>query len=92
MSSGGLVRTLFPPFMFLTALAMVVVAFGLLAFGTPDISVDLHQARATNDELFKETLESDLAYRTWIHYLRIAGLFICAIVSIVVGFVSMKQR
>ena len=71
---------------------MMVVAFGMLAFGSPEIGVELHQARATNDDVFTKTLEADLAYRQWKHYLQIAALFGCSLICIFTGFRAMHQR
>ena len=84
-------RQLLPPFCFLFALIMAGVAFSLLAIGSPDVGVELHQARATNDEFFKDALESDLSRKQWAHSLMIVGLLASSVLMIVVGFQSMRK-
>ena len=70
---------------------MAGVAFSLLAVGPPDAGIDLHQARAANDELFKDALESDLNRKQWTHSLLVAGLMASSVLMIVVGFQSMRK-
>jgi hypothetical protein len=71
---------------------MLVVGFGLLAFGAPDISIDLHQARASSDELFQTALEADLVSRQWKHYSLVGGLFLSSVVMVAAGFRIMNRK
>lgn len=85
-----MLRNVFPPLCLLLALAMAIVGFSMLAFGGPDASVALHQARASGDELSKTTLESDLAHRQTTRVVMIVSLLVGSGVMTLVAFGSMR--
>jgi len=74
----------------LLALAMAIVGFSMIAFGGPDASVNLHQARAAGDELATDTLEADLEQRQTHRVTMIVLLFVGSGVMTIVGFGSKK--
>lgn len=86
-----MLRSMFPPLCLLMALAMAVVGFSMLAFGAPDASVDLHQARAVGDELATDTLEADLEQRQTQRVVMIVSLFVGSGIMTIVAFGSMKS-
>ena len=51
------VSNLLSPICLAIALVMLVTAFAILVTDAPDVSVQLHQARASGDELVEEALE-----------------------------------
>jgi hypothetical protein len=79
-------RSILPPFCLLLAIAMAVVGFSMLAFGNPEASVELHQARASGDELATATLEADLSSRQMKRTTMIVLLFVGSGVMTTVGF------
>ena len=85
-----MIRSLFSPLCLLLAIAMAVVGFSMLAFGGPEASLSLHQARATGDELAETTLEADLDARQTQRVTMIVMLFVGSGVMTIVGFGSMQ--
>ena len=83
-------KSILPPACLLLALAMAIVGFSMIAFGGPDDSVSLHQARAAGDELATETFEADLKQRQTQRVTMIVLLFVGSGVMTIVGFGSMK--
>ena len=81
-----------PPLCFLLALALLVVGSSLLVVGFPEVSIELHRARASGDDAFTETLESDLSERRMTRGTLIALSFVGSVVVTVVGFHAMKRR
>lgn len=86
-----MLKSIFPPFCLLTAIAMAVVAFAMLAFGGPEASLELHRARANGDELATSTLEADLADRQTKRTTMIVLLFVGSGVMTYVAFGSMNS-
>ena len=78
------------PFCLLLALAMLIVGFSMIAFGGPEASIELHQARASGDDAFVNVLEADLQrnqhYRTGL----IVFLFLGSCVMTVIAFRTMR--
>ncbi len=85
-----MLKSILPPVCLLLALAMAVVGFSMIAFGGPETTVSLHQARANGDDLATETLEADLEKRQTQRVTMIVLLFVGSGVMTVVGFSSMK--
>ena len=85
-----MLRILFPPICLLLALALAIVGFSMLAFGGPEASVSLHEARAKGDELATDTLEADLAERQTDRVVLIASLFAASGVMTIVAFGVMQ--
>lgn len=83
-------KAIFPPFCLFMAIAMAVVAFSMLAFGSPEASIDLHQARASGDEMSTTSLEADLASRQVKRTTMIVLLFVGSGVMTGVAFSSIK--
>lgn len=72
----------------IVAIAMAVVGFSMLAFGEPEASLELHQARANADELATSALEADLEGRQFNRTTMIVLLFLGSGVMTAVGFGS----
>lgn len=85
-----MLKAILPPFCLLLALAMAITGFSMLAFGAPEASISLHQARATGDELSTETLEEDLRQRQRSRIILIAALFAGSGAMTLVAFGSMS--
>ena len=85
-----MLRFLFPPLCLLVALASAIVGFSMLAFGGPEASVSLHEARSQGDELSTDTLEADLATRQTNRVVLISSLFATSGVMTIVAFGSMR--
>ena len=85
-----MIRSIFPPICLLMAIAMAVVGFSMLAFGGPDASLNLHEARVSGDELTTTTLEADLKRRQTQRVTTIVLLFVGSGVMTMVAFGAMK--
>ena len=85
-----MLRSLFPPLCLLLALSMAIVGFSMLAFGGPEASVSLHEARASGDELATSTLEADLKEKQATRVTLIVLLFVGSGVMTVIAFGSMR--
>ena len=85
-----MLKSLFPPICLLLALASAIVGFSMLAFGAPEASVSLHEARAQGDELATNTLEADLAKRQTDRVVLITSLFAASGVMSIVAFGVMQ--
>ncbi|MFC1758199.1 hypothetical protein ACFL2H_05460 [Planctomycetota bacterium] len=83
-------KAILPPFCLLLALASAIVGFSMLAFGGPEASISLHQARAEGDELATDTLEADLAERQSNRVVMIISLFVVSGVMTIVAFGAMQ--
>ena len=81
-----------PPLCFVLALAMLVVGFSLLVIGFPEPSIELHRARASGDDNFTETLESDLRKRRLTRGALITSSLVGSVVVTIVGFRAMHHR
>lgn len=84
-------KAIFPPSCLVLAIAMAVVGFSMLAFGAPEASLDLHQARASGDELVTTTLEADLESRQMKRTAMIVLLFAGSGVMTLVAIGSIKS-
>ena len=81
-----------PPLCFLLAFTLFVTGFSLIAIGFPDASVELHQARASGDEMFTETLEADLQKRRFTHGTLITLSLVGSVFVTMAGFRAMQRR
>lgn len=86
-----MLRSVFPPICLLLSIAMAVVGFSMLAFGGPDVSVNLHEARAQGDELATTALEEDLETRQTKRIVMIVSLFVGSGLMTVVAFGAMQN-
>ena len=68
------------------------MAFSLIAFGGPEASVELHQARAAGDEALTAVLEGDLGHQQTMRITTIVLLFAGSVAMTVVAFVTMRRR
>lgn len=85
-----MLKAIFPPICLLLALSSAIVGFSMLAFGGPEASISLHQARAQGDELATDTLEADLADRQSDRIVLITSLFVASGVMTIVAFAVMQ--
>lgn len=84
-------RSLFPPLCLFIALAMAIVAFSIIAFGGPEASIELHQARAAVDKTFVNALEADLERQQTFRIALIVLLLLGSGVMTIVAFGSMRR-
>ena len=87
-----MLKSILPPVCLLLALALAVTGFSVIAFGGPEASVSLHEARASGDELTKETLEEELARQKLSRGVFITMLFVGSGVMTIVAFAAMGER
>ena len=85
-----MMKSILPPICLLLALALAITGFAVIAFGSPEETVSLYQARADGDERATTTLEDDLQHRQTSQTLMIAGLFVSSAVMTVTAFTSMS--
>ena len=78
-----------PPFCLLLALLMFIAGFALLAVDQPGPSTELHQARISGDEEYREVLEEQLRKQELGRNVLIAALFVSGGLSTIVAFLSM---
>ena len=81
---------LLPPVCFLLAIALLVTGFALLSYGSPEVGVELHRARADLDQQSQDVLEEDLARRQWIHRGFVGAVFALSVILVVTGFLVMR--
>ena len=87
-----MLKAVLPPVCLLLALALAVTGFSMIAFGEPEPSISLHEARASGDELSESTLEADLKQRQFSRTLFITMLFVGSGAMTIVAFSSMGGR
>ncbi len=81
-----MLRAFLPPLCLVLALAQLIVAFTLLSVGEPEVDVEIHRARVESTEEHVAALEDRLARRQWGYRGLIAGLFVGAVATTVIGF------
>ena len=69
---------------------MFLTAMALLAVGPPDVGLELHRARVSGDEAYRELLESQLQARRRRHHALVAVLLSGGVVLIITAFVIMR--
>lgn len=85
-----MLKAILPPFCLLLALALAITGFAMIAFGGPEASISLHEARASGDELTTNTLEDDLNQRQTSRMVMIGGLFVGSGAMTLIAFASMS--
>ena len=81
---------LIPPLCLILALLSVITAFALVMTGTPEVGIELHQARVGDDDKYRLLLEEQLEdQRRQRHYL-IAALSTSGVLLTTVAFLSMR--
>ena len=85
-----MLKTFLPPFCLLLALALAITGFSMIAFGGPEASISLHEARASGDELTTNTLEQDLQQRQTSRMVMIGLLFAGSGAMTLVAFGAMS--
>ena len=83
-------QRILPPLCLLLAAAMLVAGFGLWAVESPEAGVDLHRARVTGDEPYREVLEAKLQRRQQTRHWLLGGLFLGAGFFAVAGLLTMR--
>lgn len=86
-----LIKSIAPPICLMLALALAITGFSMLAFGGPEDSISLHQARASGDELTTSVLEKDLHQRQTSRVVLIVSTFVGSGVMTLVAFFSMGE-
>ncbi len=85
-----MLNQLFPPLCLLLALTMLIVSFSMIAFGGPEASIELHQARASGDDTAVDVLEADLGQKQTSRVVLIVCLLLGSGVMTVLAFSSMR--
>ena len=83
-------KAFLPPFCLLLALALAITGFSMIAFGGPEESISLHEARASGDDLTQTTLELDLKQRQTSRVVMIGLLFAGSAAMTLIAFGSMS--
>jgi len=83
-------KAVLPPVCLLLALGLAITGFSMIAFGGPEESISLHEARANGDDLTTDTLEDDLLSRQTSRMVMIGLLFAGSGVMTLVGFGAMS--
>lgn len=86
----ALMQRLIPPLCLLLALAMAVAAFALWAVEAPEAGIELHRARVSGDEPYRQVLEAQLKRRRWARKALLGGLFVGSGLMIVAAFLTMR--
>ena len=81
---------LVPPMCLVLGLAMLVAGFALMAVEPPPEPMELHQARVTGDDKFRDVLEGNVARQRLARKLLIGSLFGCSGLMVVLAFLSMS--
>ena len=79
-----------PPFCLVLSLLMFIAGFALLAVDRPEPSTELHRARISGDDEYRDLLEEDLRESQILRKTLISTLFAAGVMSIFVAFVSMR--
>ena len=82
-------KAIIPPLCLLIALALAITGTAMIAFGGPEESISLHEARVSGDDLTKDTLEQDLEQKQFSRVVFITTLFATSGIMIFVGFATM---
>jgi hypothetical protein len=85
-----MLRAVFPPLCLLLALAMAIVSFSMIAFGGPEASIALHEARASGDERAQTAFETNLNRQRRDRVTMIVLLLVGSGVMTIVAFGSMR--
>jgi len=83
-------RRLVPPLCLLLALAMGVAGFALWAVERPQPGIDLHRARVSGDQQYRELLEAQLQRQRWTRNLVLGCLFAGSGGLTVIAFLTME--
>ena len=83
-------RHVLPPFCLILALAMLVAGFAIWAVEPPQANVELHRARVSGDEDYRDLLEAQLARRQLARKVLVGCLFGSSALMVVVAFMSMR--
>ena len=85
-----MLKAVLPPVCLLLALGLAITGFSMIAFGGPEESISLHEARASGDDLTTNTLEDDLLSRQTSRMIMIGLLFAGSGAMTLVAFGSMS--
>jgi hypothetical protein len=78
-----------PPTCLLLGLAMLVAGFALLAVEPPPEPMELHQARVSGDDEYRDVLEGNVARQRLARKLLVGSLFGFSALMVVLAFLSM---
>ena len=78
------------PLCLLLALAMVIVGFGLLAFGPPEPSAELPAARAAGDDQYADALEEEHDGQQRRRTVLLVCLFVGSVIFTVLAYTAMR--
>lgn len=88
----GRMKHVVPPLCLLLGLAMLIAAFAMLAVEAPADPLELHKARVTGDEAYRDVLEAGLAHRRVARTTLIVALFACSGLMVVIAFLAMTPK
>lgn len=78
-----------PPLCLVLGLTMLVAGFALLALEPPPEPLELHQARVTGDDEYRDVLEGNVARQRLARKLLIGSLFGFSGLMVLLAFLSM---
>ncbi len=79
-----------PPFFLVLSLLMFIAGFALLAVERPEPSTELHRARISGDDAYRDLLEEKLRERQILRNSLIGTLFVAGVMSTTVAFLTMR--
>ena len=85
-------KSILPPVCLFLSLSLAITGFAIIAFGGPEESISLHEARASGDELSTNTLEDDLAQRQRSRRLLLTLMFVGSGAMTLAAFGAMGGR
>jgi hypothetical protein len=71
---------------------MLIAAFAMSAVEAPADPIELHAARVTGDDAYREVLEAGVARRRLARMTLIVALFACSGLMVVIAFVAMAPK
>jgi hypothetical protein len=78
-----------PPLCLLLALVLLITGFAMLAVEPPQASVELHAARVSGDDQYRDLLESQLTKRRFARKVLLACVFAGSGLMVVLAFLTM---
>ena len=78
-----------PPLCLLLALAMLIAGFALLAVERPEAPIQLHAARVSGDDAYRDVLEAQLARRQFARRILVGSLFAGSVLMTALAFLAM---
>ena len=83
-------RQVVPPLCLVLSLLLFIAAFAVTAIESPQPGIELHRARVSSDEQYRDLLEQKLDRRRMQRKILIGSLFATAVIAAATGYVAMR--